>query len=742
LGGLHANFLIDSWRSKIRYDGDMNTLRQHLEHRTWRELRATAHAHGLHFNTNHTTLQARERLYRELTGGQLRRSFRALGPDERAALVALQAAGGLLPFYRFTAAFGPIRPYKPWQEDAPVHPWRRPVSVAERLWFLGFVQINKGQNGPRMVSAPAEVLSLLPPLPRPRPKAKRLPRPVFSPDALRVDLAILLGTLLGTPVKPRWSRWLPPYMLKRINARLRVREKVDAVRSELQTKRLRFLHYLAEVSGLLSAQNGVFLPTTAAWAWLSLPPGEQWRWLWGTVTRGLGGRCPVWSIYRFPPVTAGVWQALIDQLRSLTPDRTYTITSLLDALRPYCPSSPNPFSPWWEKGRKARRAASSSLSPRSSGREDLGVRGTGENDPLESVPEILRGALSWAGIVTVCNECFMLTDAGYAALHGDDCAFAPVEYATIQPSEDALWLNLPDVPPTRAWTEFAAWGTLDQGRWCVDAESVARAVEQGHHAHDIVRIVGDLCGGMLPRDQFERIEEWVKQASRLVLQQMTVLTSPDADLLASLRQDRRLRAMFAEPLSAFHSAVRPHAARTLDQHLTRRGYRVTMQIASPQMPPPGDLAPEMAEYLWLAARVYHDLSAFVDLPARIPAAVLHDLAARLPEGRTDDLQRTAGTVRESLARTIDGYAALPPPITQDDPAAIRDAVQRAYEQRGKLTIEYFSPGYGAATIRTIAPLLPITESGGAEYVEAWCSTADAARTFRLDRIMRLVDPGD
>lgn len=508
--------------SQIWYDESMDTLMQHLEYRTWRELRATAHAHGLHFNTNHTTLQARERLCRELTGGQLRRSFRALGPDERAALVALQAAGGSLPLYRFTAAFGPIRPYKPWQEDAPVHPWRRPVSVAERLWFLGFVQTNKGQNGPRMVSVPAEVLSLLPPLPRPRPKAKRLPRPVFSPDALRVDLAILLGTLLGTPVKPRWLRWLPPCMLKRINARLRVREKVDAVRSELQTKRLRFLHYLAEVGGLLSLQNGVFLPTTAAWAWLSLPPGEQWRWLWEALERDLArpagrvGRDPVWNTYRFPAITPRVWGALITVLRDLHPGQTYTIRALVESLRPYCPSIPGPFS-HSEKGSKTG-GGESPLSPRSSGREDLGVRA------LESVPEVLRSVLSWAGIVTVRAQCFMLTEAGYAALHGDDHAFAPVEYATIQPGEDTLWLNLPDAPPTRAWAEFAAWGTLDQGRWCVDAEAIVRAIEQGHGAHDVARTVGDLCGGMLPRDQFERIEGWAKQASRLVLRQMTVLS--------------------------------------------------------------------------------------------------------------------------------------------------------------------------------------------------------------------------
>jgi len=709
---------------------------QHLEHRTWRELRAIAHAHGLHFNTNHTVQQARERLYRELTGGQLRRSFHALGSDERAALVALQAAGGLLPLYRFTAAFGPIRPYKPWQEDAPVHPWRRPVSVAERLWFLGFVQVNKGQNGPRIVSVPAEVLSLLPPLPRPRPKAKRLPRPVFSPDALRVDLAIFLGLLLSTPVKPRWLRWLPPYMLKRINARLQVREKVDAIRSELQTQRLRFLHYLAEVGGLLSAQNGVFLPTTAAWTWLSLPPGEQWRWLWQALERDLNGREPAWNSYRFPPITARVWDALITVLRDLYPGRTYTIRALVESLGPYCPSTPVPFSHSGEKGSKTG-GGESPLSPRSSGRGDLGVRA------LDSVPEVLRGILSWAGIVTVCAQCFMLTEAGHAALHSKDHAFAPAEYAIIQPGEETLWIDLPAVPYTRPLAEFAAWGALDAGHGRIEADTVTRAIEQGYDTAGITRILGELCGGVPSREVFGQIETWAKQATRLVLRPMTVLTSSDAELLARLRQDSRLRAIFAEPLSAHYAAVYPHAAPALRQALERRGYGVTSQIA-PCMAAhtSGDLAPDMAEYLWLAARVYRDLSAFVDLPVQIPTAVLRDLAARLPEGRTAALQQSARLVREQLARTIDGYAALPPPLAQADPAAIRTAIEAAYASQGTLTIEYFSPGYGVPTVRTITPILPITASGGAEYVEAWCHTADAARTFRVDRILRLVSEED
>jgi predicted DNA-binding transcriptional regulator YafY len=140
--------------------------------------------------------------------------------------------------------------------------------------------------------------------------------------------------------------------------------------------------------------------------------------------------------------------------------------------------------------------------------------------------------------------------------------------------------------------------------------------------------------------------------------------------------------------------------------------------------------------------VYRYLSAFVDLPVPIPAAVLHDLAARLPEGNAAALEQSAGLIRERLAQTIDGYAALPSPIAQADPVAIRAAIETAYASQGTLTIEYFSPGYGVPTVRTITPLLPITASGGGEYVEAWCHSADAARTFRVDRILRLVDGKD
>ncbi len=227
-----------------------------LTHRTWRNLRLTAHAHGLSFHTKHSKTQVYARLYRSLVDdGVLRRRFKQLSVDERAALHALQAAGGTLAQHRFQKAFGTIRIYRPWRgDDTPKTPWKRPQSIAEKLWYLGFIEIVKGR--PDHVSLPDEVLALLPPLPR-----LEAETPVVTPltpsgaDALCGDVALMLGALMFHDVCPLHGRWIPLRALRRINRHLRTSDDLNGVRSELQTGRLRFLHYLAECTGLAGVQG-------------------------------------------------------------------------------------------------------------------------------------------------------------------------------------------------------------------------------------------------------------------------------------------------------------------------------------------------------------------------------------------------------------------------------------------------------------------------------------------------------
>ena len=51
---------------------------------------------------------------------------------------------------------------------------------------------------------------------------------------------------------------------------------------------------------------------------------------------------------------------------------------------------------------------------------------------------------------------------------------------------------------------------------------------------------------------------------------------------------------------------------------------------------------------------------------------------------------------------------------------------------------YYSPAQGVETTRTIEPVL-LYERNGAAYVEAWCQLDGDTRTFRADRIMRIVE---
>lgn len=121
---------------------------------------------------------------------------------------------------------------------------------------------------------------------------------------------MLLGVLLFHDVRPLHGRWLPPSALRTVNERLRFGENLDEVRSELRTGRLRFLHYLAEASGLVAVQAGVLKPTVEAWRWLDLPSDERWRRLLHALAADLKARDRLWDRYRLPSVDVQTWQTL------------------------------------------------------------------------------------------------------------------------------------------------------------------------------------------------------------------------------------------------------------------------------------------------------------------------------------------------------------------------------------------------------------------------------------------------
>jgi hypothetical protein len=631
-----------------------------LAHRTCRLLQLVSHAHGIGLNTRWNKAQRYQHVRRALldTGG-LARAFRRLSADEREPLIALQVAGGTLRLDEFTRRFGQIRRYRPWRVDAPPHPWRRPVSCAEKLWHLALIEIS-----PRaQVLLPDEVRALLPPIPRPAPVTSRMAAPRHPRATCLRQLAGLLSLLLSG--RARWvhGRWLSPKSVAAVQARSFTAITPDQVR---------FLHYLADVSGLIAQRE----LTPAAWIWLTAP--DAWSQLLTAVRADLHSRHPRWEQFRLPAITTPAWDALLRQIASLTPGQTYSLTSVCTALR-----------------------------------FDLA--------PILT-EQLLHTVLTWVGLVVTEGDQIMVPTP-YSA---------PPQPAYLRSSPAALDLDLPLFPPLRSLVEIGAWAEfVGSQRLHVDQDAVRRAVQQGYDHTQIIALLADITGAPLPPSVVNQIRTWVKQADQITLRPLLILTAQNSEHLRRLRADWRLRPLFGELLSPHHVVVPAARAPELCRRLQRRGFPVTVPHSAP---PPSE--PTHPEYAYLAARIVQLLGSITPPDIRLPGAVTSALRQSIDPAQAEALDQAAAAYVERLRHALTGTLVAQGGVAQADPDAIRQQVAAAHAQSRPLHIVYYSPARGEETSRTIEPIL-LYERNGAAYVEAWCQLDQAARTFRLDRIVRV-----
>jgi hypothetical protein len=98
-------------------------------------------AYRLRFDTSSTHEHGRL-----IAEGHLEKMLRSSSSEERQPLQHLQVTCRL-PLSTFTATYGQICDHRPWQPDVLRHPWKRPIRIAEKLWFLEFIEIVRSQNG-------------------------------------------------------------------------------------------------------------------------------------------------------------------------------------------------------------------------------------------------------------------------------------------------------------------------------------------------------------------------------------------------------------------------------------------------------------------------------------------------------------------------------------------------------------------------------------------------------------------
>ena len=197
-----------------------------------------------------------------------------------------------------------------------------PASVAEKLWLWGLVEIVPMSPGkPDEVALVKPVMELLPPLPRPQPKNERVRAPSLAHAGdLRADMAVFMGKLMRENPRLTHGRWLPPTFIKSLANHSLYKDDTRFLRSELQSGRIKTLHYIGLVAGLLSVQNNTLQPTLSAWAWLKNPDLSL---IWSAIRDDLRQRESLWERFRFPEVNRRVWDALLEQLDDCTSGQTY-----------------------------------------------------------------------------------------------------------------------------------------------------------------------------------------------------------------------------------------------------------------------------------------------------------------------------------------------------------------------------------------------------------------------------------
>jgi hypothetical protein len=265
--------------------------------------------------------------------------FAQLPAPHQAILSALAQQHGEMPLDRFQIRFGQIRPYRPWHDDSPRHPWRNPASLPEELLFRGLIFIIRSAGQPAQVVLPTEFVSAL------LPATAVLPSSSFEPPAtnLLLDITLFLAFLQQTDVRPLHGRWLSPHHCRQMGARLAPPLSFDTLYSERQAPRLAFVHYLAERLQLVATVAGLLKPSPLAGDWFLRDQLVLLRSCWRSWLTADDDNRHLWRRFLLPghdlrdPV--GFTRRLIDHLLNVAATPPPPSSSLAELL------------PWWEHDR-------------------------------------------------------------------------------------------------------------------------------------------------------------------------------------------------------------------------------------------------------------------------------------------------------------------------------------------------------------------------------------------------------
>lgn len=737
----------------------MTSLRETLEATSWRLLKLIGRQRGLRFGSNIHKADLIERIEANLAEpANLGRALDSLPEPERRALDDLLLAGGRLPRRYLESRYG--------APAAGLIVARRPgndlmkLSSLERLVISGFVFQDRISSE---LFIPEELICGLPQPTLPPPPVRSSQAGQVAPvDLLCCDLATLLALLQRERATLLHQRWLPPHFLAAWGRACLHPPDAPAARSELQTGRRRFLHYLAESAGLVTGPGPILTLTPAAWGWLNAPYGDRLQQLWQAWIKPNPER---WARFRLP---GSDW--LSDPAALLGP--------IHKALPGVDPADPALFAETLLRVAPQHQelAPANALDP-------FGLI-------QETVRQLLAGPLQWLGVLvndeTVHHSAptrqgFMIHPSAWnwldgrpipetqaplpaqfflelddrpdlfeAGLHlvGDGRLPAPVDLmAAIEISEPA------QAEAAAGQMEAISTGEIVPGslalRYRVTPASFIRALHRGWSPQALRQALERLANRSLADQELRLIYTWSAAADRMRISPVMLLESSDPGLIRRLASEPRGRALIQRSLSARAVVVSPERLKLLARRLEQQEgipARISQGqgLSGPAKSEAGGIEPAIAPQLWLAVQLYQRLGAYIALPVHLPQLVFDLLAERLSLADLAAAEVAVEQVMQALRRALDGESPFPTWYKGEVAVAESAALIEAALANGRwLQLTYYSAGRDVTSRRLVEPYR-LERRGETLYLVGFCQQAQAERVFRVDRIesIRLIEPDD
>jgi hypothetical protein len=521
----------------------------------------------------------------------IRERLGGLSPPQREALRDLFVAGGRLPLHHLTGRHGQVR-----SSRAIINAWRQgeTLSPLEQLCLLGLAFHDRPAGE---LFIPTDFIAYVSVLePPPPPLAEPPPAdPETAFDHLCHDLTGLLALLQREPVKLTRGRWLPPWFLKRWAAYCITPPQVTTPRSELQTGRRRFIHYLAESAGLVTAgpgdagrrrpwyRGGVEAPDTpidppesdrpqlndrqplaltpAAWQWLNATRQERFEILWQAWS---GPDRDRWRRYRLPGFT---WQQ--------------APAALLEPLHQALPQWPVADPQRFARRLLAQQPHLLNLLPANSVKRQQRLTTT--------ITALLNGPLLWLGITAEPSEqaspavpTLYLHALGQAWLAGQSLPplpYTPFTITTVYddaPLAGRLELSLPGGLPRPAvqmsLVELDANRQPDRSpqSYLLTAPAIIGAVQQGWSPAALRHSLETAVGGPLPGHAMVLLRRWAGLAGQVKLRPAWLLETSRPAVISRLASSRRGRPLIRRTLSSRVVEVNPAQMELLVKRLAEQ----------------------------------------------------------------------------------------------------------------------------------------------------------------------------